>query len=161
MARTTTSKSFREKVKKCFGALIREKQQNAGLTQHEFGAEANRGRKHTYQLTNGKVVPRLDTMLQLLRVLGDRDAELVRRLMSLVFPAAARKDHRAAVDAEIPLGEDTCPRCQAVYTLYARRVPAREKRKFRCVFCKRQIMASWLGTTAFTYRVLQPPTKLR
>jgi hypothetical protein len=163
MARTTTSKPFQEKVKKCFSALIREKQQNANLTQQKFGADADRGRKHMYQLANGKVLPRLDTLLQLLRVLKDFDAELVKRLMALVFPTAVRKERQIADDTEMPLGEETCPNpeCQAVYTLYVRRVPVRETRKFRCVFCKRQIIASWIGTTAFRYRVLQPPPKLR
>jgi len=162
MARTTTPKAFEEKVKKCLGALISEDQQNAGLSQQGLAAKANLGRKHMYLLVCGKVLPRLDTLLELLHVFGDNAAELVSRLMLLVFPAFPRKEQQWALRGteQTPLGEDTCPGCQAVYTLHARRVPARERRKFKCGFCKREI-ASWSGTTAFSYRVLYPPKKLR
>ena len=161
MARSTTSKAFEKKVKKCLGALISEHQQNAGLSQLGLAAKANVGRKHMYLLTSCQVLPRLHTLLQLLHALGDNTAELVSRMLSLVFPTTPRKEQSAARSAgQILLGEDTCPKCQAVYTLHARRVPTREDRKFKCGFCKRKI-ASWTGTIAFSYRVLSPPKKWR
>jgi len=157
MARSTTSKNLERKVKKCLAALLSEHQQNAGLSQQDLAAKANVGRKHMYLLASGQVLPRLNTLMQLLHAVGDNTAELVSRMLSLVFPTTRHKELSVVRSAEqILLGEDTCPKCQAVYTLHARRVPIREERKFKCGFCRRK-MASWTGTTAFSYRVLSPP----
>ena len=159
MARSTTSKDFERKVKKCLGALISEHRQNAGVSQLGLAAKAEVGRKHMYLLSSSKVLPRLDTLLKLLHAVGDNSAVLVSRMLSLVFPTASCKEQSAARNPEqILLGEDTCPRCRAVYSLYARRVPTREERKFKCGFCNR-IIASWTGTTAFSYRILSAPKK--
>jgi transcriptional regulator with XRE-family HTH domain len=162
MARSTTSKLpekkiLERKVKKAFGALLREYRQAANMSQQDLSSAAALGRKHIHLLEKGSTQPRLDTLLHLMRVFGDDTAELVTRTGSLVLGASPRKEQRPVRGAaRVPLGEDTCPGCLAVYSLHARRVPSQERRKFKCGFCKRAI-AEWSGTTAFSYRVQSPP----
>jgi predicted Zn finger-like uncharacterized protein len=162
MARTTTSKAFQKRVKKCLGALLSEYQQNAGLSQRDLIEKTGFGGKHTHLLVRGKVLPRLDTLLLLLQSLGDNDAELVARLMPLVFRelnSGEQQRPRPSTDL-IAMGEDVCPKCHAIYTVHARRVPAREERKFKCGSCNR-ILTAWTGTTAFSYRLIVPPQSVR
>jgi predicted Zn finger-like uncharacterized protein len=162
MARTPTSKAFQKKVKKCLGALLSEYQQNAGLSQQDLCDKTLFWPKHMHLLMRGKVLPRLDTLLLLLEALGDNAAESVGRLIPLVFqdPTGGEKQRPRPSADQVALGEDTCPKCQAVYTVHARRVPVREQRKFKCGSCNR-LLASWTGTTAFSYRLIAPPKNLR
>jgi transcriptional regulator with XRE-family HTH domain len=161
MARTTTSKALTKKVKEAFGALLREYRQAAEMSQEDLVAASNVGRRHIQSLEKGSSQPRLDTVLQLMRVFGDDTADMVTRTSSLVFANSPHTEQRpAGGTAEVSLGEDTCPGCQAIYTLHARRVPSRERRKFKCGFCKREI-ATWSGTTAFSYRVQSSPKRRR
>jgi predicted Zn finger-like uncharacterized protein len=161
MAGTMTSKAFQKKLKKCLGALLSEYQQNAGLSQQDWIEKTRFGPKHMHLLMRGKVLPRLDTLLLLLQALGDNAGESVNRLMPLVFQESTDGDkQRPHHPDQVSLGEDICPRCQAVYTIHARRVPAREQRKFRCGSCNR-LLASWTGTTAFSYRLIVPPKNAR
>lgn len=162
MADTTTSKAFQKKVKRCLGALLSEYQQNAGLSQRNLIDKTRFGPKHMHLLMRGKVLPRLDTLLLLLDALGDNAAESVGRLMPLLFQdtTGSEKPRPRPSTDQVALGEDICPKCQAVYTVHARRVPAREQRKFKCGSCNR-LLASWTGTTAFSYRLIVPPKNVR
>ena len=162
MAGTTTSKAFQKKVKKCLGALLSEYQQNAGLSQRDLGDKTRFGPKHIHLLMRGKVLPRVDTLLVLLAALGDNAAELVGRLIPLVLqdPTGDEKQRPRPSTDQVALGEDICPKCQAVYTVHARRVPAREQRKFKCGSCN-SLLVSWTGTMAFSYRLIVPPKNVR
>jgi transcriptional regulator with XRE-family HTH domain len=161
MARTKTSKAETKKVKEAFGALLREYRQAAGMSQEALVEASNVGRRHIQSLEKGSSQPRLDTIIHFMRAFRHDTAEMVTRTGSLVFPNSPHKEQRPARStAEVSLGEDTCPGCQAIYTLHARRVPSRERRKFKCGFCQREI-ATWSGSTAFSYRVQSPPKRWR
>lgn len=161
MARTTKSKALTKKVKEAFAAVLRGCRQEAEMSQEDLVASSGLGRRHIQSLERGSSQPRLDTVLQFMRVFGDDTADMVIRTGSLVFANLPHKEPRPARStAEVSLGEDTCPGCQAIYTLHARRVPSRARRKFKCGFCQREI-ATWSGTTAFSYRVQSPPKRAR
>jgi predicted Zn finger-like uncharacterized protein len=162
MARSTTSKALQKKVKKCLSALLSEYQQNAGLSQRDLIDKTRFGPKHMHLLMKGKVLPRLDTLLVLLEALGGSAAESVGRLVPLVFqdPVDGEKQRPQPSTDQVALGEDICPKCQAVYSVHARRVPLREQRKFKCGGCNR-LLTSWTGTTAFSYRLIVPPKNVR
>jgi transposase-like protein len=85
-----------------------------------------------------------------------RASEMVGRAEQLVTPASLRDRIARNEIAQIHLGEEACPKCKAVYTLHARRLPARERRSFKCTFCKLQLN-SWTGTTTFIYAMKHPP----
>jgi transcriptional regulator with XRE-family HTH domain len=160
MARSTKSRAFGKKVKRAFAPLLTEYRQNADLSQEELAGKAGLGRKHYHLLEKGRSLPGLDTLLRLMHAVGNDAVEVLTRLMPLVFGLGPSSTQPLPVlsTEQTPLAMDKCRRCQAIYTLHAGRVPFRDRHKFKCVFCKREL-ATWSGTTAFTYRVHTPPPK--
>jgi transcriptional regulator with XRE-family HTH domain len=71
---------------------IREQRKAKGWSQHELAKKAGLAQRHISGIETGKVVPRYDTLLDILRVL-DRDLILIpRELLSAV--QALLRDHR-------------------------------------------------------------------
>ncbi len=156
MARTPKS-AFAHLVGKSFGVVLREYRNAARLSQQKLATEAEIDRKYLYQLEQGLSLPTLEMLFRLARALNVEISEIVDRTGSLITAASSREWPRAVPTAgRIPLGEDACPGCKAVYRLHARRLSVRERRKFKCAFCEREISA-WSGTTAFLYGILRPP----
>jgi len=73
-------------------AQIREARRVRGWSQLEFGKKAGLAQKHVSGIETGKIVPRFDTMLDLLRAL-DLDLVLVPRALTPIVAALVR-DHR-------------------------------------------------------------------
>jgi transcriptional regulator with XRE-family HTH domain len=122
----------------------------------ELAFAAKRDRKFIWALEKGRQQPSLETQLLLALAIGIKAAEMLDRTEMLAIPASVRERIARNGAALIPLGEETCPGCKAVYTLHARRLTARERRKFKCTFCKHQL-SSWAGTTTFIYAAKHPP----
>ena len=148
--------SVRSRVFRAFGIVLKECRKTARLSQEKLADAAGRDRKFIWALEKGQQQPTLDTQLRLARVLGIKAGEMVDRTERLAIPASVRERIARNSVALIPLGDETCPACKAVYTLHARRLTARERRKFKCTFCKHQL-SSWLGTTTFIYAVKHLP----
>ena len=74
---------------------IRERRKAMGWSQQEFGQKAGLAQRHISGIETGKIVPRYDTLLDILRVL-DRDLILIpRELLSAV--QALIRDYRNRV----------------------------------------------------------------
>lgn len=87
-------------------AEIREARLAKGWSQLELGEKVGLAQKHVSGIETGKIVPRFDTMLDLLRAL-DRDLVVVPRALTPVVSSLVR-DHRnraahGTEDAERPL----------------------------------------------------------
>jgi DNA-binding XRE family transcriptional regulator len=161
MARSTKSRAFGKKVGKAFAPLLLEYRQNAGLSQEELAGKAGLGRKHCHLIEKGSTLPGLDKLLQLIHAIGNDAIEIPSRLMPLVFgPSTTPRALPAPGTKQPSLAMDKCRGCQATYTLHVGALPFRERHKFKCVFCKREL-ATWSGTTPFIYRVHAPPPKKR
>ena len=161
MARSKRPKAFGLRVGKSLGAVLREYRQAANWSIEKLASEADVDRTYLGRVEQGSSLPTSDIQFRLIgaliRALGVDTAEIMGKTGSLVFRDSPRERPPTVSNTErIPLGEDTCPRCKATYTLHARRLSAPERRKFKCAFCKHEISA-WSGTTILLYGILRPP----
>jgi transcriptional regulator with XRE-family HTH domain len=148
------------RILRAFGKVLRECRENAGLSQQELADTAGRNRKFISSLENGHQEPGLGTQWKLARAIGISVGEMLTRTEGLVLPLPVRERMARDTEAKVPLGSETCPSCKAVYALYARRLKARERGKFKCQYCAQQL-ATWLGTTTFIYETRRLPKSQR
>ena len=81
---------------------LREARQTRGWSQIELGRRVGLPQMHISGIESGKIVPRFDTLLDLVRVL-DYDLPLVPRALVPVVQALIRDHHMPGNDVEIPL----------------------------------------------------------
>jgi transcriptional regulator with XRE-family HTH domain len=157
MARSKRPKAFGLLLGKSFGAVVRKYREGANWSIEKLASEANVDRSYLGDVERGGPLPTLDIQFRLIGALGADTGELMGKMGTLVFRNFPRERPRSVPSTErIPLGEDTCPKCKATYTLHACRLSAPERRKFKCAFCKREISTS-SGTTVLLYDILRPP----
>ncbi len=75
---------------------IRERRKAKGWNQEELAQKAGLSQRHISGIETGKIVPRYDTLLDILRVL-DRDLVLIPRELQSAVQALIR-DHRNRAD---------------------------------------------------------------
>lgn len=159
MARSKRPRAFGSLVGRSFGAVLRKYRQAANLSIEKLAAEANVDRTYLGDVEQGSSLPTLDIQFRLFGALGVDPGEFMGKVGSSVFPHLSRVRPQTVSNTEqIPLGEDNCPNCKAIYTLHARRQSAAERGKFKCAFCRREI-SSWSGTTVLLYEILRPPPR--
>jgi transcriptional regulator with XRE-family HTH domain len=147
------ARSYRSRA---FGIALREYRDTSGMTQEQLGLAAERDRKFIWLLEGGHQQPTLDTLSQLAQALEIAPAVLVARTSSLEARSAGIVKRTHKRPSLVALHQDTCPKCRAIYTVYARKLPARASGRFKCDFCKRSLCA-WTGTTALIHKCHRPP----
>ncbi len=81
---------------------LRAARQNRGWSQLELGRRVGLPQTHISGIESGKIVPRFDTLLDLVRVL-DYDLPLVPRTLVPVVQALIRDHLNSGEDVELPL----------------------------------------------------------
>jgi transcriptional regulator with XRE-family HTH domain len=85
-------------------AELSEARRKRGWSQVELGRRVGLPQVHISGIETGKVVPRFDTLLDLVRVL-DRDLLMVPRALVPAFQSFIRDHHRSALGSEQNEGE--------------------------------------------------------
>lgn len=146
-------------TQRAFGVILQEERDTAKLTQEKLAAAADLDRTFIGELERGEKQPSLHTILQLASALNIAPGAMVNRTALLITPVPnPHASHPRVAAQTIPLGEEKCTRCEAIYDLQACRLPARQKGSFRCRVCDYEI-STWTGTTGYVYTMLHPPTR--
>jgi transcriptional regulator with XRE-family HTH domain len=146
-------------TRQAFGVILQELRNTAKLTQEKLASAADLDRTFVGDLERGEKQPSLHTIFQLAPALNIAPGVMVDKTALLRFPALNRdKSPGKTAPQTIPLGEETCRQCGAIYDLQARRLPARQKGSFRCRVCDYEI-STWTGTTASVYTMLVLPKR--
>lgn len=145
-----------DKTAKAFGTILRGLRELAEISQEKLALEADRDRTFVGKLERGLKLPTLETILRLASVLESKPGTMVDEVAALLAPTPRKRtpNNKAAL---VPLGEETCSKCKAVYKLHVRKLPSRRKGRFRCSFCQQEL-STCTGRVTHVYTVLHPPS---
>jgi XRE family transcriptional regulator, regulator of sulfur utilization len=157
MARSKRSKAFGSLVGKSFGAVLRHHREEKNWSIEELSAQAGMDRAYLGQVEQGRRVPTLYIVFRLIRALRVDAGKLMGKVGMLVIgDLSGEQPSTAPITERIPLGEDTCPRCNATFILHAGKLPVPEPSKYKCAFCRR-VISMGSAKTILRYEILRPP----
>jgi transcriptional regulator with XRE-family HTH domain len=128
------------RARKAYGTVLRECRNALHLSQDEV---AGIGRTHMSSLEQGRKEVGLDMIFTLSDALGVAVTAMLDRTERLVRSnATLERFERLGIGKNL-MGSDTCPKCGAVYAVFARASTVRlRRRKYECLYCG-QLLGSW------------------
>jgi len=145
--------------RRAFGVVLDECRDAEDLSQDDLTEATGLNRKFISSLENGHQEPGLGTIVKAARATRVSVSEMLGRAERLAEPDSILESLAEHAQAKISLGMVTCPKCEAVYELYVRRVEVPQSRNLKCRFCK-EPLASCEAPVSLIYEVRRLPPKL-
>lgn len=151
------AKPIGTRIRKAYGAVVRECRKAAGYSQENI---PGRERQHVSSLERGVKEAGLEMQFALSDGLGVSVTEMLERTERLVRSSATFERFERISKAKILIGSDTCPKCGAVFAVFARALKARKHTKHKCLYCGR-FMGSWHLPFEFIYETERFPPRMK
>jgi transcriptional regulator with XRE-family HTH domain len=151
------AKPVGKRIRKAYGSVVKECRKAAGYSQDNV---PGRGRQHLSSVERGVKEAGLEMLFVLSEALGVSVAEMMERTERAVRSSATLERFEQLSKTKTRIGSDTCPKCGAVFQVFARMLKARKRATHKCLYCGR-FMGSWHLPFELEYETERFPPRVK